>query len=190
LTQTAPARLEDWNRLNQTFQALTGFYAEEVSETSGELPEKLTQAWVGPRFLEVWGIPPAVGRDFTSEEWREGGPSAVLISDGFWRRRFAADPGAIGRQLRIGAFSPTIVGVMPATFQFPVRDADVWWPFSVSGMWAQPRMAGGDGPFHSRPAETRRVRRAGPGRPGDRAEPAGEGVSEYRRRGCRRPAAV
>jgi predicted permease len=140
LTQTAPARLEDWNRLNHTFQALTGFYAEEVSETSGELPEKLTQVWVGPRFLEVWGIGPAVGRDFTPEEWREGGPSAVLISDGFWRRRFAADPGAIGRQLHIGAFSPTIVGVMPATFQFPVRDADVWWPFSVSGMWAQPRM--------------------------------------------------
>ena len=140
LTQTAPARLEDWNRLNQTFQALTGFYAEDVSETSGELPEKLTQVWASPRFLQVWGIAPALGRDLSPEEMREGGPPAVLISDGFWRRRFAADPSAVGRQLRIGGLSPTIVGVMPATFQSPIPDSDVWWPVPLSGMWTQPRL--------------------------------------------------
>jgi putative ABC transport system permease protein len=140
LTQTAPARLEDWNRMNHTFQAMTGFYAEDVSETSGDLPEKLTQVWVAPRFLDVWGVTPALGRDLSPDELREGGAPAVLISDGFWRRRFAADPGAVGRQLRIGGLSPTIVGVMPATFQFPIRDADVWWPVPFGGMWAQPRM--------------------------------------------------
>jgi putative ABC transport system permease protein len=121
LTLTAPARLADWDRMNHTFQAISGFFTEDVSEISGELPEKLTRAFVAPRFLEVWGVVPALGRDFSPDEERDGGPAAVLISDGFWRRRFATDPGAIGRQLRIGEFSPTIIGVMPPTFDS--RDA-------------------------------------------------------------------
>src|SRR5229473_2017997 len=55
----APTRLEDWNRLNSTFQAITGYYTEDASESSGALPEKVTQAWVAPRFLQVWGVAPA-----------------------------------------------------------------------------------------------------------------------------------
>src|SRR6266566_4441474 len=50
----APVRLEDWNRMNSTFQAITGYYTEDNSETSGALPEKVTQAFVTPRFLQVW----------------------------------------------------------------------------------------------------------------------------------------
>src|SRR5437016_12270851 len=93
-TRLAPVRLEDWNRMNSTFQAITGYYTEDNSETSGPLPEKVTQAFVTPRFLQVWGISPALGRDFTREEEHFGGPNAILISDRFWRRRFGADPNA------------------------------------------------------------------------------------------------
>ena len=91
-THVAPVRLEDWNRLNSTFQALTGYYFQDVSEFSGALPEKFTQAFVAPRFLEVWGILPALGRDFTPEETHVGGPDAILISDRFWRHQLNADP--------------------------------------------------------------------------------------------------
>src|SRR5208282_5009809 len=52
----APVRLEDWNRLNSTFQALTGYYTEDVSESTGPLPEKVTRAWVSPRFFQVWAV--------------------------------------------------------------------------------------------------------------------------------------
>src|SRR5690242_17786198 len=79
-TFVAPVRLEDWNRLNSTFQCITGYYTEDSSETSGALPEKITQAWVAPRFLQVWGISPALGRDFNSEEETFGGPLAMVIS--------------------------------------------------------------------------------------------------------------
>src|SRR5262249_30031714 len=54
----APTRLEDWNRMNHTFQAISGYYLQDDSELSGDLPEKLTHALVAPRFLEVWGIAP------------------------------------------------------------------------------------------------------------------------------------
>jgi len=125
-TRLAPVRLEDWNRMNSTFQAITGYYTEDNSETSGPLPEKVTQAFVTPRFLQVWGISPALGRDFTREEEHFGGPNAILISDRFWRRRFGADPNALGKKLRVNGFSSSIVGVMPASFLFPDRDVDLW----------------------------------------------------------------
>src|SRR5712691_8099705 len=88
----APVRLEDWNRLNSTFQALTGYYWEDVSESTGPLPERITRAWVSPRFFQVWAVIPALGREFAPEEETLNGPAAALISDRFWRRRFNADP--------------------------------------------------------------------------------------------------
>src|ERR1700704_4057680 len=100
-SRIAPVRLEDWNRMNSTFQAITGYYTEDSSETSGALPEKITQAFVTPRFLQVWGIAPALGRDFNAEEEHFGGPSVILISDRFWRRRFGGDPNVLGKKLRI-----------------------------------------------------------------------------------------
>jgi putative ABC transport system permease protein len=132
ITIASPARLADWDRLNETFQAMTGFYTEDASETTGEFPEKLTRAFVAPRFLEMWGMAPALGRDFTPEEGQAGGPTAVLISDRFWRRKFGADPNVIGRQLRFGSSSATVVGVMPASFLFLVRDVDVWAPIILT----------------------------------------------------------
>ena len=60
----APVRLEDWNRLNSTFQALTGYDTEDVSESTGPLPEKVTRAWVSPRFFQVWGSQPRWDANF------------------------------------------------------------------------------------------------------------------------------
>jgi putative ABC transport system permease protein len=126
----APARLEDWNRLNHTFEAISGYYTQDDSEASGDLPEKLTHALVSPRFLQVWGVAPQLGRDFTPQEERYGGPNAVLISDGYWRRRFGASPDVIGKTLRLGIYARqlpfTIIGVMPASMAFVQRDVDLW----------------------------------------------------------------
>src|SRR5262249_42058725 len=73
-TFVAPVRLSDWNRQNSSFRAITGYYTQDSSELSGELPEKVKQAFAAPRFLEVWGVAPALGRDFTNEEMHFGGP--------------------------------------------------------------------------------------------------------------------
>jgi predicted permease len=137
----APARLEDWNSLTSSFDAITGYFTENVSETSGDLPERIRRVWVAPRFLDVCRIAPALGRGFTDAEYAAGGPSAVLISDRYWRRRFAADPNVVGRTIRIGRASSPIVGVMPASFQFPDREADVWSPVALSDTLARVRSA-------------------------------------------------
>ena len=124
--QVAPIRLEDWNRMNHTFEAISGYYTQDDTELSGDLPEKLTHAFVAPRFLHVWGIAPQLGRDFNAEEEHYGGPNSVLISDRYWRQHYGASPNAIGKTLRLGEPSFTIVGVMPASMAFVQRNVDLW----------------------------------------------------------------
>jgi putative ABC transport system permease protein len=124
-SSVAPVRLEDWNRMNSTFQAISGYYIDDLSETSGSLPERVKEALVAPRFLRVLEVSPVVGRNFLPEEERFGGPGAVLISYGFWQRRFHGDPGAIGQKLHVGISSYSIVGVMPKLFAFPNSDVEM-----------------------------------------------------------------
>jgi putative ABC transport system permease protein len=140
-TFVAPSRLEDWQRMNGTFQAITGYYPDDISEVSGELPERIACAWVAPRFFQVWGVVPALGRVFTPEEQRFGGPRVVVVSERFWKRRFGSDPNILGRALRIGQQSYPIVGVMPASFLFPLREVDVWSPIPIDAPFAQNRRA-------------------------------------------------
>ena len=135
----APSRLEDWNKMSSTFQSISGYYFEDLSETSGALPEKVTEALVAPRFLEVLGVLPALGREFTTQEEHWAGPDAILISYSFWQRRFHGDPSVLGKRLHMGRFSNTIVGVMPASFQFPNRDVDLWAPSAPDAPFARRR---------------------------------------------------
>ena len=135
----APIRLGEWDRMNSTFTAISGYYTQNESETSGALPEKLTRAFVAPRFLRVLGVAPALGRDFTAEEEHFGGPNAVIISDRFWHARFAADPNVIGKRLRVSGYSSTIVGVMPPSFRFPDPTVDLWSAVPFDAPYAQSR---------------------------------------------------
>ncbi|MDQ2773974.1 MAG: ABC transporter permease [Acidobacteriota bacterium] len=137
----APVRLEEWNSLNSTFQAITGYYTEDISEASGALPEKLTNAWVAPRFFQTLGVSPALGRDFSMSEEHAGGPPAVVISYRLWQRRFHGDPHAIGRTLRLYGNSEPIIGIMPASFGFPDHDVDLWAPVPPDSTFAQRRDA-------------------------------------------------
>ncbi len=135
----APVRLEEWDRLNDTFEGITGSYADDSSETTGELPEKIRFAHVAQKFLQVLGITPALGRGFSPEEETSGGPTALLLSDRYWRKRFGADPSAIGKRLRVGPTGYTIVGVMPASFRFRDPNVDIWSPVQKGAPYAQGR---------------------------------------------------
>lgn len=137
----APSRLEDWNRMNSTFQGISGYYFDDLSETSGSLPEKITECLVAPRFLQVMGVSPALGREFAPQEEHWGGANAAIISFAFWQRRFHGDPSAVGKKLHIGQYSSPIVGIMPASFQFPQRNVDLWTPSAPDAPFAQSRLA-------------------------------------------------
>jgi putative ABC transport system permease protein len=138
-TPTSFPRLRDWARLTSTFTAISGHVVEDVSDTTGDVPERISRARVIPGFLTVWGITPALGRGFTEAEHRLGGPPAMLISEAYWRRRFNADPGVLRHTVRMGDRSYPIVGVLPASFAFPGEDVDWWTPELIDAPWAQVR---------------------------------------------------
>src|SRR6266536_2808096 len=91
------------------------------------------------RLLEVWGVAPALGRGFSEEEPRFGGPAAALVSERYWRSRLGSTPDVPSRSVRMGNASVPIVGVMPASFRFPDREVDVWFPSPVDAPYAQSR---------------------------------------------------
>ncbi len=126
----APVRLEEWNRMNRTFEAIGGTYSESVTDTSGAEPERLDGRRVSPRYFDVFGAKPLLGRTFTPQEEVFGGPTSAIISEGFWNRRYHSDPQAIGKRLIVAGTGFTIVGVMPRQFASPT--IDVWLPAQLA----------------------------------------------------------
>jgi predicted permease len=100
----------------------------------GDEPERVRGTEVMADLFPALGARPALGRVFTREEDAEGGPKVIVISDGFWRRRFGSDPNVVGREVRVGLSgrAVTVIGVMPPGFKFPpdVSEAlDYYTPF-------------------------------------------------------------
>jgi predicted permease len=127
-TPVAPARLEDWRRLTTSFEALAGSRTDNVTDTTGSEPERLSAAFVSPRFFTALGTPAEIGRTLEENEERFGGPAVAVISDGLWRRRFGADRTVLGRTLTLRDGEVAIVGVMPPTVQYPSASTEIWIP--------------------------------------------------------------
>jgi predicted permease len=118
----------------------TGFYHVGDSELTGAgEPERLTSVPVTDNFFSFLGVDPVLGRSFTPAEGRGrlASPPAVILSHGFWTRRFAADPTIIGRTLTLNNAPVTVVGVLPASFDFasvfaPGTSVDVFIPWPLT----------------------------------------------------------
>jgi putative ABC transport system permease protein len=129
-TLAAPGRIEDWHRLNQTFVAISFSYADSITDTSGAEPERLQARQVGPRFFSVYAAPAQLGRTFTAQEDVAEGPTAAVISDAYWTRRFGRDRAVLERSIVVRGVSYPIVGVMDRSFSSGT--IDVWLPAKIN----------------------------------------------------------
>ncbi len=127
----APVRIEEWNRMNRAFVAISGSYSENVTDTSGSEPERLASRRTSPRFFEVYGVRPLIGRLPDAKEEIDGGPSVAIISYGLWTRRYGQDPGVIGKTLRLPDKAPVIIAVMPKEFA-AAPSIDLWIPAQIN----------------------------------------------------------
>jgi putative ABC transport system permease protein len=93
-------------------------------------PERLQGRLVSAEFFSTLGIKPMLGRDFLAEEDRAGATPAVILSYGFWQRRFGEDESIIGKQLMLNQQSFTVIGIAPQGFQYGV-EADVTVPIGL-----------------------------------------------------------
>ena len=93
-------------------------------------PERLQGQLVSAEFFSTLGIKPLLGRDFLVEDDRPGAAPAVVLSYGFWRRRFGGEGNVVGKQLTLNTQSYTVVGITPANFQYGLT-ADVTVPIGL-----------------------------------------------------------
>src|SRR6476620_2600717 len=116
------SNLRDYRIYNRSFEALTGFYAffdyGSYNLVGDGAPERLIGVGVAQDFLQVLGVRPLLGRNFTHEESIWGGRHAAILTHGFWTRRFGADPNIVGRSISLSGEPTEIVGVLPERFDF------------------------------------------------------------------------
>jgi putative ABC transport system permease protein len=140
-----------WSTGSQTIEGLGGYSSNTVTFRSDDQSERLVAASLAPSVFTILRVAPALGRFFRDEHSRDESARVVVLSDSLWRNRFAGDPGAIGRTVLIDGMTHEIVGVAPAWFYFPRRDAQLWRPYvlaprrdgSVSVMTALARLRPG-----------------------------------------------
>jgi putative ABC transport system permease protein len=112
------------------FQELSAVWPIDSDIAGGDRPVRAETLAVSPGYFTMLGIKPQLGRVFTQQDSVPGFIEAVVISDGFWRRNYGADPKIIGRTMRLDNDLYQIIGVMPAGFRHPGRtlqtDVEVW----------------------------------------------------------------
>ncbi len=119
----------DWRRESKTL-TLGAYAGDSYNLLEGDRPERVNGLSVSPSVLSILGAAPALGRGFRAEEEEPGRNQVAIISDGFWRRRFGADSGVVNRSIRLDGVAYTIVGVLPAGFEFQYG-VDLWTPLVV-----------------------------------------------------------
>ncbi len=113
---------------NGSFEALTAWHELALTLTAaGVDPERITGLSVSPDFSRVMRVEPLLGRGFLPDDEEPGAPATVILGHRLWTRRYEADPGIVGRPIILDGETRTIVGVMPAGFQFPTN-TQLWVP--------------------------------------------------------------
>jgi len=139
---SAPEYL-DWEKQTTSYERIAAFNFADFNLTGGDMPERIAGAVVTPSLFPLLGVPPIKGRVFNDSEFGEGNDGVVLISERLWRRRFNSDPQLVGTQVSINGRSVTVVGIMPANFEFPLplfgvqggtfaERADMWRPIAFT----------------------------------------------------------
>jgi len=137
---TSYRSFELWKSQSRSFEDMAVFYKNtgfsRVVIGGIQEPEAVQAGFASANFFLLLGVPPKIGRVFTSDEEKGRDPVAV-ISEPLWRRWFGSAPDVIGETLRVDDKPFTVIGVMPSEFQFPGRDTQLWMPITTHGRWAE-----------------------------------------------------
>lgn len=134
---------QDFEDYRELTTGLDGFgaiapFPSRTTVTGGSEAERIDLVVVSADFFRVLGVDPVVGRHFLPEEATLDGEPVVMLSYGYWQRRFGGDGNAVGTRIVLGGVPHTIVGVMPSGFGFYV-DTDAWRPYQLGRDYAMGR---------------------------------------------------
>ena len=134
-SNTSWATFMDWNRLNHSFDGIAAVSFWTPTLVTASDAENLNGFRVSAAFFDLMGVKLERGRNFLPSEDVRGNNFVVILSHGFWQRRYGGDPGIIGKPLQLGSRSYTIVGILPADFPSvlsfdPRKPADIYTPLA------------------------------------------------------------
>ena len=120
----------EWKMQNRSYTSLALAQGIRVglSGSGGQMPEKLNSALFSWDMLRTLGVQPALGRDFMQADDSPAANGTVLLSWGLWKRRFGGDPAILNKTIELDAQPYTVIGVMPAWFDFPSPSTQLWTP--------------------------------------------------------------
>jgi putative ABC transport system permease protein len=138
--QVSEGEFVDYSRGVPSLSKLAAYSGGTVTLTVGNEPVRTRYARISRDFFDILGVQPILGRTFTPDEFL---PSArgriVVISHALWQQQFAGDPHIAGRTLTINGGTVTIIGVMPAGFNYPDVAASLWtaWRLNTDSLWGR-----------------------------------------------------
>src|SRR5580698_9996479 len=118
----APSNYFIYREQNHTFQDIGVYQRDAASITGVAEPERLDALDVSDGIIPLLGIPPILGRSFTLQDDSPGGPDTVMLTYGFWKKKFGASPTVIGQSITLDGKSREIIGVLPQRFHFLDRN--------------------------------------------------------------------
>jgi predicted permease len=124
-TNFSARQFEFWESHSDPFQSLAATTGVGFNLVGGTRPERVRALRVSTGYFQVFGVQPALGREFSPDEDRPGGANVAILSHGLWVRDFASDPKVLGRTVVLDSASFTIVGVMPSGFE-STSPVDLW----------------------------------------------------------------
>ena len=119
-----------WREHSRSFESLYAWATWQLNLSIDDRAERVETFVTTHDFFKALEVRPVLGRCFTAEEDRPGGPRVVLLSTGLWDRVFGKDPAVLGRSLRLDGTYFTVIGVLPPAAEFPL-DADLWRPLAL-----------------------------------------------------------
>ena len=124
----------DYQTQNQTLSGLAGYTGgSRTLNVPGASPERVRAVMVTDNFFDVLGVPAAIGRTLRPDDMPDGAAPVAILSDAAWRLRFASDPSIVGRAIDLNGRPTTVIGVLPADFEFTLRGrAELWLPVQPS----------------------------------------------------------
>ena len=125
----------EWQEKQEVFGDIGAYHFQILNLTGKDQAERLIAARVTGNFFSLFDVPPATGRFFTTSDDQPGSNRVAVIGFGLWQRRFGGDPAIVGQTITMNGDSYTVVGVAPASFQFP-RRIEVWTPAVLAGQKA------------------------------------------------------
>jgi putative ABC transport system permease protein len=131
-SSVAPATFLDWRAQNTSFERIAVYGNTSGTFAWSDGPERVTGANVTWDLFDLLGVKPALGPGFTADQEKPGANNVILLSHGLWERRFGSDPAVAGKPVTVNGTAMTIVGVMPAGFYYPTRQAEFWRPMGLN----------------------------------------------------------